>query len=266
MRRTPEKPVTGYKQMAPLLSFPSIVMSPEDWKRVEAMYFAALERPPELRSLFLDEACEGDEELRRQTQALLSADNVEDGSFSRSALQITALDLARQPIHALAGRRIAQYEILSPLGSGGMGEVYFAQDTRLGRKVAIKFLYPESPSEPSGRHRLLKEAQAAAALDHPNICTVYEAGEGEGFSFIVMQYVEGETLAARIQRESIELSEVLLITQQVAQALSAAHAQGIIHRDIKPQNILITSRREVKVLDFGLATRLSEASVERPMV
>jgi len=240
----------------------SVAMTPEGWKRIQSLYFAALERPPDMRAAFLIEACGPDEELLRQTEALLGADGIDDGFMSRTAVQIAARDLSQQPIHELAGRRIAQYEICSQIGSGGMGQVYLAKDTRLDRKVAIKFLYPEPLAGTWAPHRLLNEAQAAAALDHPNICTVYEAGEADGLSFIVMQYLEGETLAARLTERPIELGEALTIAQQVAVALSEAHGRGVVHRDIKPQNIVLTTRGEVKVLDFGLAKRSPQQGCE----
>ncbi|HXI94239.1 MAG TPA: protein kinase [Blastocatellia bacterium] len=148
---------------------------------------------------------------------------------------------------------ISHYRIVEKLGAGGMGEVYLAEDTKLSRKVAIKVLPSESRGDQSAHKRLRREAQSAAGLDHPNICAIHEVGEEDGRSFIVMQYVEGETLAARIQRGPIELRESLDIAVQVADALAEAHSRGIIHRDIKPSNIMITARRQVKVLDFGLA-------------
>jgi len=148
------------------------------------------------------------------------------------------------------GTRINQYEIVSTLGAGGMGEVFLANDKRLGRKVAIKFLTADD--DHAGR-RLLAEAKAAAHLDHPNICAIYEVGEAEDSNFIVFQYVEGETLEARLERGPIEVSEALAIAAQIADALAEAHAHGIVHRDVKPQNIMLTARDQVKVLDFGLA-------------
>ncbi len=150
-------------------------------------------------------------------------------------------------------KTISHYRILKKLGAGGMGEVYLAEDTRLNRKVAIKFLLPESISDERAKKRLIHEAQAAAKLDHPNICAIYEVCEQDQYSFIVMQYIEGETLSSRIQQNSFEVSGALGLAVQVAEALSEAHSHGIIHRDIKPQNIIITARGQVKVLDFGLA-------------
>ncbi len=156
-----------------------------------------------------------------------------------------------------AGTRLGRYEIRSKLGEGGMGEVYLAEDTTLHRRVAIKFLPVDSADNEQARQRLLREAQAAAKLDHPNICSVNEIGEESGRSFIVMQYVEGETLDARLKRKPLDVSESLSIATHVADALAHAHAHGIIHRDIKPSNIMITARGQAKVMDFGLA-RFSE--------
>src|SRR5947208_14874697 len=137
---------------------------------------------------------------------------------------------------------ISHYRILSKIGAGGMGEVYLAQDTKLDRKVAIKFLPERLVADEQARKRLVREARAAARLDHPNICSIYEVVDHEGRCFIAMQYVEGETLASRITRNPIDVREVLAITSQIADALAEAHAKGIVHRDVKPQNIMITPR------------------------
>jgi serine/threonine-protein kinase len=145
------------------------------------------------------------------------------------------------------------YRIIGKLGAGGMGEVYLAEDTELQRKVAIKFLKEKLGADDRTKSRLIREARAAAKLDHPNICSVYEVGEHDGRSFIAMQYVEGDTLDKRIKRGPLQLQEVLALAIQVADALSEAHSKGVIHRDIKPQNVMITSRRQAKVMDFGLA-------------
>ena len=148
---------------------------------------------------------------------------------------------------------ISHYRILNKLGAGGMGEVYLAEDTKLERKVAIKCLPPKSLADEKARKRLIREAQLAAQLDHPNICSIHEHLEEDNQSFIVMQYIEGEPLSDMIQRKAFTVRESLEVALQVAEALEAAHSQGIIHRDIKPQNILVTPRGQVKVLDFGLA-------------
>jgi tetratricopeptide (TPR) repeat protein len=161
----------------------------------------------------------------------------------------------------MIGQIISHYRIIDKLGRGGMGEVYLAEDTRLGRKVAIKFLPAEVATNENARQRLLREAQTAATLDHPNICAIYEVGQEGAYSFIVLQYIEGETLAATLRRQLPDLREALAIAAQIADALNEAHARGIIHRDIKPENIMLTTRGQVKVLDFGLAKVLRDPGI-----
>ena len=156
-----------------------------------------------------------------------------------------------QPIET--GQQFGRYVIRGKLGAGGMAEVFLADDTQLGRPVALKFLPPETQADPLAQRRLLREARAAAILDHSHICAVYEVGETDGRSYIAMQYVEGETLDARLRRSTPELQEILAIAVQVVDALTEAHAHGILHRDIKPGNIMVTSRGHAKVMDFGLA-------------
>src|SRR3989442_9271113 len=158
-----------------------------------------------------------------------------------------------------AGTKLGRYEIRSKLGAGGMGEVYLAQDAKLDRKVAIKFLPESLVADEQARKRLVREARAAAKLDHPNICAIHEVGEEDGRSFIAMQYIEGETLDARIKSKPLVLKEALTIAAQIADALSEAHSHGIIHRDIKPSNIMVTSRGQAKVMDFGLARVIAGA-------
>ena len=158
---------------------------------------------------------------------------------------------------------IAHYRIIKKLGAGGMGEVYLALDTKLDRKVAIKVLQPDSLAEENLKKRLLREAQAVAKLDHPNICAVYDVNEADSLTFIVMQYIEGETLAEKMERQPLELSTAVAIAEQAAEGLSEAHAHGVVHRDLKPQNMMITPRGQLKILDFGLAKQiLSSDSVD----
>ena len=161
----------------------------------------------------------------------------------------------------MIGQTISHYRIVEKLGGGGMGVVYLAEDTRLDRKVAIKFLPAEVATDERAKQRLLREAKTAATLDHPNICAIYEVGEEDSHSFIVLQYIEGETLAARLKRHLPDVREALAIATQVADALNEAHGRGIIHRDIKPENIMLTTRNQVKVLDFGLAKVMRDSSV-----
>ena len=151
---------------------------------------------------------------------------------------------------------IAHYRIIKKLGAGGMGEVYLALDTKLDRKVAIKVLAPDFLAEENLKKRLVREAQAAARLDHPNICAIYDVNEADSFTFIVMQYIEGETLAEKMERQPLGVSNALAIAEQAAEGLDDAHAHGIVHRDIKPQNMMITPRGQLKILDFGLAKQM----------
>ena len=160
-----------------------------------------------------------------------------------------------------SGSRLGHYEIKSRLGAGGMGEVYLAEDMRLGRRVAIKILPAETISDEHARKRLVREARAAATLDHPHICSVYEVGEANGRSFIAMQYIEGETLDLKLKQKPLELKDSLAIASQVADALAEAHTHGIIHRDVKPSNIIITARGQAKVMDFGLAKVMQQSEV-----
>jgi serine/threonine protein kinase/Tfp pilus assembly protein PilF len=161
--------------------------------------------------------------------------------------------------HSMFPESIAHYRIIKKLGAGGMGEVYLALDTKLDRKVAIKVLQPDSLADASLKKRLLKEAQAAAKLDHPNICAVYDVNEADSFTFIVMQYIEGETLGEKMLLQPLELSTALAIAEQAAEALAEAHRHGILHRDVKPQNLMITPRGQLKILDFGLAKQMSSS-------
>src|SRR4030095_11235173 len=153
---------------------------------------------------------------------------------------------------------VGPYKILSALGQGGMGAVYLAENRRLNKKVALKFLSSEFITDNWAKRQLVKEAQAVAMLDHPNICAVYDFEEIGEHSFIVMQYVEGQTLSDLIRKKSLKPGQVVVLAQQIANALADAHAHGIIHRDIKPKNIMVTSSEQVKVLDFGLAKTIQK--------
>ena len=160
------------------------------------------------------------------------------------------------------GTRLGPYEVVSPIGAGGMGEVYLAEDTRLNRRVAVKVLPPASADDPRARDRLLLEARAAAKLDHANICTVFDVGDADGLTYIAMQYLEGETLDRRLRRGRLDASSAVAVARQVADALAEAHAHGIVHRDIKPQNVMLSRQLQARVLDFGLAKPIGEALSE----
>jgi eukaryotic-like serine/threonine-protein kinase len=161
-----------------------------------------------------------------------------------------------------AGARLGRYVIESSLGAGGMGHVYLAEDTGLHRRVALKLLSGALAADDTARKRLVREAQAAAGLDHPNICTIYDVGEADGHSYIAMQYIDGETLAERLKRGPLHLPSAIALGRQVAEALAEAHRVGIVHRDIKPQNIMLTRSSQAKVLDFGIAKTSALAGAE----
>jgi serine/threonine protein kinase len=237
-------------------------MKPERWKQIEQLYYAALERESEKRGAYLDEACAGDEELRREVESLLASNEGAGGFMASPALQIAAKVMAGEGGQSQVGRQIAHYQILSLLGAGGMGEVYLAQDTRLGRKLALKLLPVAFTQDPERVRRFEQEARAASALNHPNIVTIYEIGQVGDTHFIATEFIDGQTLRQQMATAPIKLREVLDAVIQVTSALVAAHEAGIIHRDIKPENIMVRRDGYVKVLDFGLA-KLIEQSPER---
>ncbi len=237
-------------------------MTPERWQQAREIFKSALEREASERAAFLDEACAGDESLRLEVESLL-ASLEEGGSFLETpAYRIANMMAEEQGATVVAGQTINHYRVTSPLGAGGMGEVYLAEDTRLKRRVALKFLPALFTQDKGHLRRFEQEARAVAALSHPNVCTIHEVVEtGEGRHCIVMEYVEGVTLRGRIAEGPMKVGEALDAAVQVASALSAAQAAGIVHRDIKPENIMLRRDGYVKVLDFGLA-KLTEKKSE----
>jgi len=236
-------------------------MTPERWQHIDTLLGEALELESTRRAQFLDHACGGDEELRHRLDALLAAHEKAGSFIEVPALAATAQALARE---TMIGRQLGQYHVSAFIGAGGMGAVWKAKDTRLGRDVAIKTL-PEGFAQHRDRlNRFEREAKLLASVNHANIAMVYGLHEDQGLRFLVLELVEGETLADRLRHGAIPLEESLKLARQISCALEAAHEKGIIHRDLKPTNIKITEDGTVKVLDFGLAKALAgdEAHVE----
>jgi len=239
-------------------------MDLDRWKQIDKLLQEALDLPSSEQDAFVREACAGDGALEQEVRSLLSARQKAGSFLDNPAIEMAptmageSAALTVSAVDSLSGLTIAHYRILDRLGSGGMGDVYLADDQRLKRRVALKF-----PKTAGGV--VLREAQLAARLDHPNICQVYEAGEHEGRFYIAMQYVEGETLANRLRNGRLTETEAIAIAKQAAEGLAEAHRRGVLHRDIKPANIMLGSRGQVKVMDFGLAVRnsgpASEASI-----
>jgi serine/threonine protein kinase len=234
-------------------------MDPERWPQVKEILDAAIQRPPEERAAFLAAACSDDQALYGEVESLL--DSYESEFLEQPAVGefVNMPSAARSPL--TAGQRISCYRITSLLGRGGMGEVYLAEDTNLGRKAALKFLTVSFMNDADRLLRFEQEARAASALNQPNILTVYGIGETDHGRFIATEYIEGETLRQRMLAGPLTLVDALGIAEQVAAAITAAHAAGIIHRDIKPENIMLRRDGLVKVLDFGLAKLVQQKTL-----
>src|SRR5262245_50395298 len=225
----------------------------ERWATVKRLHQAALDREAGPRAAFLADACAGDETLRREVESLLAHED-----RAQSFMESPAIDVAAKNVHdndstSLVGRTLGHFHVEAQLGAGGMGEVYRARDTRLDRAVALKVLPPDFTGDADRMQRFAREARAASALNHPNVATVHDIGESDSVRFIVMEYVEGQTLAKRLAEKRLTVSEIVDIAMQVADALEVAHSKSITHRDIKPANLMVTPRGQVKVLDFGIA-------------
>ncbi len=226
-------------------------MTPDRWARLEELFHAARALPPGERAAFLDTACSGDSAMRREVESLLAQP---EGTLIRDGVHGAAAAVLSSPARGnLEGRSVGAYTLGALIGSGGMGDVYLARDTRLGREVAIKVLPEALDRDPRRRERFEREARILASLKHPHIAVIHGVEESGGIRALVLELVDGVTLAERLDAGALPVSEALAIARQIADALAVAHQQGVIHRDLKPANIKITPRGIAKVLDFGLA-------------
>ena len=239
----------------------------ERWRRVERVYLSALARKDVERSALLDDLCGGDETLRHDVESLLRVQPAARSFLDTGAMAVAAEIMRGEVGTDLIGQTLDGYTITGRLGAGGMGEVYRAHDSRLGRDVAIKVLPTELANDPDRLSRFDREARALAALNHPNIATIHgiaqtaeaaSSGQASAVRAIVLELVEGPTLSERLARGPVPLDEALAIARQIAEALDAAHEKGIVHRDLKPSNIKIRPDGGVKVLDFGLAKLVNQ--------
>ena len=236
-------------------------MNAELWQRLKPLFHAALEESPQDRAAFVDSACGDDLELKRHLAELLDGEEQKTGTRDARFADLNAAFHMPLPV-----TKLGRYFIIEPLGSGGMGVVYRARDEKLERIVAIKILAPGLLRGEDARRRFNKEALALAKLSSSHIAAVYDVGEQDGIDYIVMECVPGESLSAKLSSGPLTVKDATSITLQIAEALEEAHEQGVIHRDLKPGNVMVTPKGQVKVLDFGLAKLLEVQGADRTLI
>ncbi len=241
------------------------MMNPQRRRQIDEICDAALDRPGPERGAFIASACGGDEDLRREVEAVLAHAETAERFLTPSMIGELAAGSFVADSHSKVDQIVSHYRVVEKLGAGGMGIVYRAEDTKLRRPVALKFLAPELTRDEDAKQRFVREAQSASALEHPNICTIYEIDEApNGQLFLAMAYYAGETLKAKIERGPLTIDEVVSYAVQTAEGLASAHAAGIVHRDIKPANLLVTPDGIVKIVDFGIAKLRGQITLTRP--
>ncbi|MGE0132973.1 MAG: protein kinase [Blastocatellales bacterium] len=243
-------------------------MTPERFAQISQLYSETAELAPEARAAYLAQACAGDEKLRREVESLLAEEDLVGDFMGAPALKDAAALVTSEAPGTLIGKQLGPYQLISFIGAGGMGEVYAARDTRIGRKVAVKLLPAAVARDADRLRRFEQETRAVGMLNHPNILTIHDVGTYEGAPYLVSELLEGETLRERLKNGALPMSKAVDIALQITRGLAAAHDQGVVHRDLKPENLFINKDGRVKILDFGLAklsqSRSSGANANEP--
>src|SRR5262245_3206546 len=235
-------------------------MTPERWEKIGGICAVAMEMAPGERAAFLEQNCAGDEELRLEVESLIAADAQAGDFIAAPVLEMAVELLSEERIPSLTGRMLGEYEVLAFLGKGGMGEVYLARDPSLERKVALKLLLEHFTRDDIRVRRFIQEAKPVSALHHPNINTIHEIGEADGRHYISTEFIEGQTLRRYLASAPMKLFVAIETVVQICSALEAAHDAGIVHRDVKPENIMVRPDGLVKVLDLDRkSTRLNSS-------